>query len=82
MMLDLLTVQVTCPKCGRRFSETVRSPHERVEDELPARPDAGLIIVACPGCGAAICFGVESATRPGRKTVHRDKQKPDHTGCR
>jgi ribosomal protein S27AE len=59
MIVDILTLNVSCPRCTQKFAETTWYPLSRALEDPDNREAEDVILATCPRCGCTICVSVE-----------------------
>jgi hypothetical protein len=59
MMVDILTLGVSCPRCAQKFTENTWYPISRALEDPDHRQAEDVILATCPRCGCTICISLE-----------------------
>ena len=62
MILEVVTITVTCPHCTQRFTKKIWFPiHRALEDPACMQADEW-VMATCPACGCTSCISVQAGT--------------------
>ena len=76
MIVDILTLNVSCPRCAQKFAETTWYPLSRALEDPDNRQVEDVILATCPTCGCTICVSVDGGT--GTKGATASPKKNDN----
>ncbi|GEM_PF-3811214 len=84
MMVDILTLGVSCPRCAQKFTENTWYPISRALEDLDHRQAEDVILATCPRCGCTICISLEDKgehrkPRPFAKKRQASGSRPQET---